>query len=201
MNKKETKKSDIVARIIGIIVGIIIVLGISYALFQVVLTGKKKNDVVAGTLSLKIKEEDSSIPKKYTTIELLNTAPLSDEDGLKETPYVFTIINDGNIDAKYTLKLEVSKTVTLPTTVLDFAYKKDNSSMTTPKLLSNATKEEGKSVTNEIVDLYTIDTGVINVGDSIDYNLHIWVDKAADNTIMNKEFNAILRVDGVQKNK
>ena len=41
MVKKETKKSDIVARIIGIIIGIIIVLGISYALFQITLKIQK----------------------------------------------------------------------------------------------------------------------------------------------------------------
>lgn len=201
MVKKETKKSDVVARIIGIIVGIIIVLGISYALFQITLNGNKKNQVISGTLSVKIKEDDEQTPKKYTKIELLNTIPQTPEEGLKEDPYVFTLINDGNIDAKYTLKIEVGKTVTLPADFIDYAYKKADGEITVPKLLTEAPHEEGTSVTGNVVDLYTIDEGTINVGESIDYDFHMWLDSTAGNDMMSKDFIAILRVDGVQKNK
>ena len=202
MKKKETKRSNIVARILGVIIGIIIILGISYALFQITLNGTKKNKVVAGTLSLKIKEDDVTNPSKYTRVELLNTLPKTDKEGLEEVPYVFTIINDGNIDARYTLKLEVSNDSTLPDEVVKFAYKKDDSTYSQTKLLINSNKEEGKELLGEnIVYLYTLDEDTLDAGEERDYTINFWVDHDASNDVMDKEMTAIIRVDGIQKNK
>lgn len=203
MTEEKRKKSDTIAKILGILIGLALVLGISYALFRVTLNGTKKNRVTTGTLSLKLIDDDEDSPENYTKVELINATPESDEDGLKEVPYTFTILNDGNVDANYTLKLEVDDESDLSDKFIKFAFIKGvDENYSLPKLLSTAAKEESRTlIGNKTVMLYTLDQGTLDVGDSIDYILNLWVDEHADNTAMSKELNALIRVDGVQKNR
>ena len=202
MNKSD--KKDRLAKIIGIIIGIAIVIGISYALFNIILVGKKKNKIVTGTLDLELVEEDASNPSKYTVVELNDAVPMTDEEGLATTPYVFTINNKGNIDAKYTLGLEVASDSEMPAGAIKYAYKRTSSSdyfESVPKLLSDVNTHTSKNLNNENVTLYDIVDSNISVNDSVDYELRVWVDYNAGVSASDKSFTAILRVSGVQKNK
>ena len=203
MTEEKRKKSDTIAKVLGILIGLALVLGISYALFRVTLNGTKKNRIVTGTLSLKIIDDDEEAPENYTKVELINATPESDAEGLKEVPYTFTIKNDGNVDASYDLKLEVDDQSNLSDEVVKFAFIKGvDENYSTPKLLSELTKEESRTlIGNKTVNLYTLDQGTLDVGNSIDYIVNLWIDEQADNTAMDKELNAIIRVDGVQKNR
>ena len=122
MNNKKTKKADIVAKILGIILGIVFVLGISYALYMVTIYGKKENKIITGTLRLELIDTDKENPEKYTNINIDNAYPISDKEGLATTPYTFTLKNTGNIDSKYTISLEVNDTSTLPADSVKFAF-------------------------------------------------------------------------------
>lgn len=202
MNNEKNKKSDIVAKILGIILGIVLVLGISYALYMVTIYGKKENRIVTGTLNLKLVETDEDNPQKYTNIDINNAVPVTDKEGLASTPYTFTLQNVGNIDAKYTISLEVPTTSTLPSNTVKFALRRVDSLLeSTPMLLSSVEISTSQSINGEEVVLYNLDEGVISIGESIDFRLNLWVDYYANNSAMQKEMNATIRVDGVQKNK
>lgn len=202
MDNEKNKKSDIVAKILGIILGIVLVLGISYALYMVTFYGKKENKIITGTLRLELLETDKNAPEKYTHIELDNAYPISDEEGINTVPYTFTLKNTGNIDSRYTISLEVLKTSTLPPDTVKFLLQKvDDSLYSIPALLSDRESYLSKNTSNEDVVLYNLGEGIIAVGESIDFSLNLWVDYDANNIAMQKEMVATIRVDGVQKNK
>ena len=66
----------------------LIVLGVSYALFSVILEGREKVRVKSGNLNVSIKNEANPI-------NLENALPESDEAGANETPYEFDLVNEG----------------------------------------------------------------------------------------------------------
>ena len=74
----------------GIIVVIMIVLavvlvGTSYALWQITLTQESTNVVTTGCFNIEFKDKNS--------INLSNVVPVTDEDGKKLVPYEFTLTN------------------------------------------------------------------------------------------------------------
>ena len=196
------KKKDKIAKIIGIIVGIILVLGISYALFSTVLRGKKKVRITTGTLDLQLVETDENDPLKYTHIELDNALPMTNADGLKTTPYMFTLKNLGNIDANYVLSLEVENSSDLPAGSVKYAIErvKDDSGNfeSSPLLLSQVNAHASKNLNNDDVMLYDLDEGKIKVSENIDYKLYIWVDYDAGIEAANKTLTAVVRISGTQ---
>lgn len=200
--ERENKKNDKIAKLLGIIIGIILIIGISYGLFQIVLTGKKTNKIVTGTLKLDIVETSEENPLKYTNIELNNAYPMTNEEGLETKPYTFTLKNTGSIDAKYEICLSVLKTSTLSDNMIKFAIRRQVGELeSAPMLLSETQKLETVDNDNNEVYLYSLDEGTIDVGESIDYKLNLWVDYDANNDAMNKEMTAKIWVNGFQKNK
>lgn len=89
----KTKKKYIVLVIVTIVISVIALLGASYALLTMTIEGDKKITLTAGILQVDFKEGDN--------INLDNVAPMTNREGLKTTPYTFTITNTGNINAYY----------------------------------------------------------------------------------------------------
>ena len=82
-----TKRKYIIISIIVISISLIALIGTSYALLTMTIEGDKKISLTAGILKVDFTEGDN--------INLDNTAPLTDKQGLKTTPYTFTITNTG----------------------------------------------------------------------------------------------------------
>ena len=87
------KKKYIIISVIIISISIIALVGASYALLTMTIEGDKKITLTAGILQVDFKEGDN--------INLDNVAPMTNREGLKTTPYTFTITNTGNINAYY----------------------------------------------------------------------------------------------------
>ena len=79
---------------------LILLIGSSYAFLSLTLTTTKINTLAVGKLSLKLDDDNSK------EINLDNAEPVTDEIGLKYSPYTFTITNDGNINSEYTIYLD-----------------------------------------------------------------------------------------------
>ena len=84
------KKKYIIISVVIILISIIALIGSSYALLTITLEGDKDITLTAGILNVDFSEGDS--------INLDNASPLTDSEGLKTTPYTFTITNTGNRD-------------------------------------------------------------------------------------------------------
>ena len=85
-----TRKKYIIISVVIILISIIALIGASYALLTLTVEGDKKITLTAGILKVDFSEGD--------TINLDNTAPISDTQGSKTTPYTFTITNTHEIE-------------------------------------------------------------------------------------------------------
>lgn len=101
-------KYNKVAKIIGIVVGIVLVLGISYAVFRTSDIAKKINRIHTGDFNVIITDESEK------AIILENAAPMTAKQGKKLTPYMFSVENTGTIAANYKLYFVISNDTTLP---------------------------------------------------------------------------------------
>ena len=170
------KNKKIIILIILILISILTLIGSSYALLTKTFTSKKLS-VEVGTLKVDFTEGNA--------INLDNTKPMSDSDGLNTTPYTFTITNSGTIDSYYTISNEEDTNNTLDTTYLKY------------KLVSNDGYDSG------IKRLKDIGTGTYRIVDerallkskSVTYKLYLWIASDASNAIQNKIYKSKIIVN------
>ena len=163
----------------------LLVLGGSYAFFTNQVTSK---DYVIYTGNLQI-----DYTRTGNLINLTKAYPKTNTEGLQEEGYSFNITNNGNIDARYQIRLELDNSNTLPLEYIKMAYirTKSNSTQTDeeiePILLSNLNNT-----------LTFISDKQIGAGKEDSYNLKLWIDYNAPNDIQGKTFKATIVVDSLQ---
>jgi len=166
---------------------LILLIGSTYAWLTVTLKGVNNNVIKAGTLNLFLDEKDS------VAISLINTVPVTDSDGLKTNAYTFKLKNIGDISSQYTIYLDDIELEDGETRMLDkyvkYSLTKDSDTPVTALLTTIGENP------NRILD-----TGVIKKDTTQTYTLRLWIDKDADNAVMNTTFRAKLRVEATQTN-
>lgn len=155
-----------------------IVIGTSYALFSTVRTSKKTVEVEAGTFKI------SFLESNY--INLINTYPMTDEEGINTEGYRFTITNEGTLNGKYNISLEESEENTLDKSYVKYSIKEGDGTWSTPALLSNGT--------------ILLDNKLLNSTDHVDYELKLWLDEAAPNEVQGTKYQAKIVVSATQTN-
>ena len=166
----------IVILIILILISIITLIGSSYALLTKSFKGDKLSMQV-GTLKVDFTEGNA--------INMNNTIPMSDTDGLATTPYTFTITNSGTIDAYYTVSNEEDSSNTLDTTYLKMKITSDDgydSGIVTLKSLGSKTYR-------------IIDEKILKTDKSITYKLYLWISGEAGNDIQDKTYKSKIVVN------
>ena len=174
-NKKEITKIAFLAMIL-----LIVTVGTSYALFNVLVKSDKDTEIIAGTF--KVNFEDGN------EIILNNASPMSDEEGLNTTGYKFTVDNSGTIDAKYNVSLEErdSKEMTLDKKYVKYSIKENDGSWSEPQLLSNGlVLRKDKLLATSMKDTY---------------ELKLWLSENAPNETQGKRFDAKVVISAVQGN-
>ncbi len=162
------EKKLIIIIVVSIIVSILVITGVSYALFSKTLKGDKTLSIESGTLKIDFEEGD--------TISLENTGTLSDEEGLESDPYTFTITNSGDIKAYYTISFqEDTDNNTLDTNFVKY------------KLTSDKGYDSGIKVMKEVGNGTFIVKDEDTLGTSEDdkkivYTLRLWLSDTADNS-------------------
>ncbi len=170
-------KNKIIMIIILVLISLIALLGSSYALLTKSFKSKKLSMQVG---TLKIDFADSNI------ISMTNAAPMTDEDGLKTTPYTFTITNTGDIKAYYTVSNEEELANTLDTSYLRM------------KLIGDDGYDSGiKTVKNLGTETYRlINETELAVGKTVTYKLYMWISSDAGNNIQDKVYKSKIVVNG-----
>ncbi len=166
-----------------IILGTILLLGASYAWLQLTLEGTQTNIIKVGDLTLELIDQES------VGIEEDGIIPMLDEVGVLQDPYHFTLKNNGTLASKYTIYLDnvdlESEEEQLPDEAIKFDLKKGNTTLIRT-LLSYITGEDDERV---------LDTGVIEGGESFEYDLRMWIDEAATQEMAaGKTFRGKIRV-------
>ncbi len=173
----EKKKKNILV-IIVLLIGVVVIIGVSYALWSLNLTQTGKNDIASTCFNISFTEKDNiSLQKSY---------PLYDKDGKKLTPYEFTITNNCDSYASFNVNLEVLNTTTLTNNdavkVMISSKTGDTETEITTNLLSSY-----QTTTKTLDDAQTsfnLTTGYLNAKESKTYTLRLWLD---ENVGMNTE--------------
>ena len=179
---KENKNKTLLI-ILGTLIVTFTVIGVSYAVWRLILSQTNKNSLATTCFSVSMTDSNAiSLEKAY---------PIIDEEGKKLTPYTFTITNNCDSYVKYEVNLELLNTSTL--TNMD--YIKLMLDDETPAVISSygvTTKTISDATT-----AYKIKTGYLDANESKTYNLRLWVDESVTMTtegIQNRLFESKITV-------
>ncbi len=179
-NKKKEKNTVL---IISILIAVLVLIGVSLAIFAFSKTGSKQNVITLGSLKLTLTESDE--------INLEDTLPMTDKEGLATTGYAFTLTNDGTTSVNYSIYLDdvslSSQEVALDTKFLKYNLTIDNT-IGTAKYLNTLGTNSNRIITS----------GTITKGQSIAYNLKIWVTTEIDGDISGQVWKGKIRLTGTQ---
>jgi len=150
-------------QVIAIALALVLLVGGSYAWLTTTLKGTKKVRIEAGTLSLVLNEGNE--------INVEDSLPMTDIDGLKTDAYTFSLQNNGNVTSNYTIYLDDasidSADVRFDDSALKYSLKK-NDGVSTTALLSTLNQR-------------VLDSGTIEAGTTNTYSLNLWIKDEATN--------------------
>ena len=157
----------------GLLVTVICIIGVSFAWFRLYLSQTENNTIASRTCFNTTLTEDTS------KISLIDAFPITDEDGLKQTPFTFTIKNNCNSYVQVYITIDSTYRESTDTSYLKDNYMKVNIS---PKGTTT-----GKSVilgSQTLTDLennrkgYIIVSTGLKANEEKSYDLRIWMDSA-----------------------
>ena len=170
------KKKKVLIIMISIAL-ILSIIGISYAIWTLNLSQKGFNKIAGSCFSLSLTNEKNNI-------NLVNAYPITNEEGKKLTPYSFTITNTCDLFASYTVNLEILENNTLPIKYISSMINNEN-------IIKLGELEDAKTTINGSVTSKILAKGSLGAGDSVDYNLRLWMSEDVtpeDTDAMNKNF-------------
>ena len=168
--KKKKRKLSIYY---GLLVTVICIIGVSFAWFRLYLSQTENNTIASRTCFNTTLTEDTS------KISLTDAFPITDEDGLKQTPFTFTIKNNCNSYVKVYITIDSTYRESTDTSYLKDNYMKVN--------ISPEGTTTGKSVilgSQTLTDLennrkgYIIVSTGLKANEEKSYDLRIWMDSA-----------------------
>ncbi len=196
-NLEQPKKYNAQGIILAVVAVLLVtIIGITYAWLTVTKNAQEVNVIKTGTFDLTFDKENEGI-----YLEGENAEPMTDEEGKEHEGYNFTLTNNGDIEANYTIYLDNVSTYNdkesqpqniqddnrLPDSNIKYSLTYDESTESTA-LLSTTGEHPNRK-------LYT---GTLAAGVSKQFNLKLWVDKDATSAINGKVFAGKIRVEAIQ---
>ncbi len=174
----------------GIFVGVsavLMLIGLSYAWLQLTLRGSKELTILtAGSLELELDDTMAG------GISFTEAVPVSNEDGLAQEGYTFTLENKGNVTSDYTIYLDD----------LDLAEGQNRMS---DSFIKYQLTKDGSEVDLQLLDKIgtvpnrVLETGTIAPKTKYTYVLKMWIDENATNEVMETMFKGQLRIEAMQE--
>lgn len=174
--------------VLTIMILVTITIGTSYSYYSVSDVQETPNTLTSTCFNITYEEGTSSI-------NLTNSYPMSEEKALGLTPYTFTITNTcdaGNQTVNYVVTLNtLTESPATLTSSLNYKLNKTaptaivgtTGTLSTPYALNpNVKTEEG------IDTSYSLEVGTLAPKESKTFNLYLWINENADNTIMGQNF-------------
>ena len=181
----------------GLLITLVVFMGVSYAWFRLKLTQTNSN--VIGTRTCL----DASLTEKTSKITLSDAFPISDEDGLKQTPFTFTLKNNCDSYVKVYITIDSKYRESTSAAYLKDSFLKVN--------LSSKGTTDGSSVllgSQTLTELegtnkgYILVTTGLKANEEKSYDLRVWMDgetSIADG--LNKNWEGKIVVVGVAANE
>ena len=157
----------------GLLITVLCIIGVSFAWFRLYLSQTENNTIASRTCFNTTLTEDTS------KISLTDAFPIIDEDGLKQTPFTFTIKNNCNSYVKLYITIDSTYRESTNTSYLKDNYMKVNISpkgTTTGKsvILANQTLTD---LENNKKGYIIVSTG-LKANEEKSYDLRIWMDSS-----------------------
>ncbi|MBR1749219.1 MAG: hypothetical protein IJ743_05460 [Bacilli bacterium] len=168
------------------IIGVLLLIGVSYAIWQLNFTQESANVLSTACFSVSYTEQDN--------ISLLNTYSMLDSEGSTLTPYQVTIKNNCNEYGAYQVNLEV-----LNTSTLDSAFVKIMFDEQEPKLLNSYTAVE--KTLSDATSAYKMTKGFLNPNEEKTYTLRLWIDEnvSLEDHVEGKRFSSKITIVNTYK--
>ena len=144
---------------LGVLGLLIITLGVSYAYWRLTITQTGTNEIASSCFDITLTNEQNEI-------SLLKAAPISDEDGKKLTPFTFTIKNNCDTVASYTINLELLNSV-LENNRLSAEFVKAMIDEGEPFLLNTT---PATTTLDNAYEAYTLTTGYLDANEERSYS-------------------------------
>jgi len=181
-NDRKTKNKYYVKILLVIVFLVAIISGVSYAFYTLTVGGNKKVEMTAGTFNIQFTDGNA--------VNISQGIPMTDNEGLADNDNIttFSITNTGDIAASYSIALEE---VDIDSNTMDkkwikYSLREKDGDWSTPQSLSN-----GLLLRN---NLY------LEPGETVNYELKIWLAYEAPNDIQGKKFSAKVVVNAIQSN-
>ena len=167
----------------------IVAIGISYAWWRFTAIQDKTNVGISKCFKLELSNESDAI-------NLINTYPITDEEGRKLTPYTFTLTNTCALSAEYKLNMEMLEGTTLNSKYVAVMVNNGNIN-----LLSSY--DTATTVIDGSTESRILDTGILGPNGSKDYNVSLWMDKSVtlEDDALNKVFKSKIVVNAEATDK
>jgi len=169
-------KKKKVLLVVGIIIGIFCVVGISYALWQVTHVQTGENTLTIGCFKVEFTDQNP--------IQIGKAYPIEDSVGKTLTPYEFTITNTCNDLASYQINLEVLN----ESTMNEYSYIKAMLDEERPNLL-NSNQIVEKTLENATT-AYKLKKSFLSANETKNFTLRLWLEESTppNEEIMNSVF-------------
>ena len=152
----------------------ILFLSVSYALFSQTLFGQKNYSILSGNLKVYLNESSSN------NIALTNVIPVSDEIGIQNESYNFSLVNEGKTDLEYTIYLQEEEFENkTPTSAIRYHYERDIDHINVTRDMEESKTEEGR---------FFLESGIIPANTTYEYSFKMWIGIQAGNEIMGTEY-------------
>ena len=176
-------KRQLLVTLFSILGVTIISLGSAYAVFTSVSKSEDYNVIKVGTLNIDFGSESN-------TINLSGGYPVSDEEGVKLEPYIFTISNTGTLSADYEVFIQDDQNMidedNCSSNQLNKDYIRYKLDTGSPANLSSIAGSN-----------YKIASGSLKTGESVTYTLYVWIREGVGNDVLNKHYHGKIVVNGV----
>ena len=171
--ENEKKKRTI---LYGLLVTVLVLIGVTYAYYRI--TKTQTNSNVIGTRTCL----NTTLTEETSEIVLSDAFPISDEDGLKQSPFTFTLTNNCDSYVKVTIALVSEYRTSTSTSYLKDNYVKSN--------LSTKGTSDGNSVILSTLSLGEVDTNTegyvlkttgLKNKEAKSFDLRLWLDSETTN--------------------
>lgn len=152
---------------------VLVIVGVSYALWQLTFTQTGTNVITTGCLKLILSDDTDAI-------NLTDATPISDEDGKKLVPYTFTLENMCTTETAYVINLETLSNgdKILADNYIRATLTDENNELFFDNLLETHVNEE--KVIEEATKAYKLHQGKLGNSEKISFNLRIWLDEKTE---------------------
>ena len=170
--------------LILLMMSVVVLIGSSYAWYSLSFISEKEQSIASGELSLNLEGETNEI-------SLANAIPLSDQEGMDQEGYHFSVTNKGTLASKYSIQMQgatIGDENRMSETFVKYNLVKNNYNRGVG-LVSELKNVESKKLLAE---------GTIGAGETINFTLKFWIIEEATTEISGQEFRTNLIVKGEQ---